>query len=881
MRRAIIILAMVLGFAATARGQGYGYTLSPVAPSATVNVCTYPNNNIPCTSLAAIYTTAALSTPITLPDTLSSAGTLTFYAAAGTYVVDISGTVTRRFIITLGPPPVINGAIPIYTVATLPSGQPTGTLVSVKDGASSSDCTTGSGTTLVLCGYGGSSWASVGGGGGGSSAFSAITGSTNTTAAMIVGSGASLRVSGTGTNNATALNGTAFAGTTNDLVSFGAANIPNDTGVLAGNLVTMAVGATGVGHFSGATKVVTSSPIVAADITNGTITSVKVDNSIALTGTDINTSNQVTATHLASALPVNQGGSGVATQTSNVIYKGNGTGAEAVSSITDNATTVTSTDTGGFVGPLFTSNGAGAGFWAPAQGADNCVAKQPAGSVCWEAPASGVTSYHGLFAVTPSTGIPHYSYSSPTITQTISLIALASDVSGQLPIGAVGSSGLSGTLPISISAAGAISNNPTAHNLSAPLMCAAASGSGTAYTCTTSPSFTPADGDVIQFQADVASTGAVTLNVNSTSAAGVKKQGGTTALVANDFIIGQDTLMEFDGVNWQMQGQLGNAPAVGSVTGCSFTGGLISCSGSTTVASTVAGTSGGIPYFSGSTTWASTPLLTQYGVLFGGGSGGAPTVSAQGALNMPLIGQGAANPIFSTIAYPTSLTSGGFLYASSTTAFASSALITANVLPKSGGAGAAPLASLLTDAGTTLTYAGTGGVSLAGSAPAVVTPGTTPYLNMNTLVNNAQNKCTFAFTVSTFTLALSPLNLCTFTLPNAATTWAWSCSAGWSNPAGTTPTFAVGVNWAQAPSAAFQMANIYTTNAEVGTQGSTASTSNANILATGTIVNAATIFQTTFSGTFTSSATSGQFHPTASLTGTGATGTMVGSCTIQ
>lgn len=41
-----------------------------------------------------------------------------------------------------------------------------------------------------------------------------------------------------------------------------------------------------------------------------TLTSAYVNNSIALTGTDINTSNQVTVTHLSAALPVNQGGTG-------------------------------------------------------------------------------------------------------------------------------------------------------------------------------------------------------------------------------------------------------------------------------------------------------------------------------------------------------------------------------------------------------------------------------------------------------------------------------------------------------------------------------------------------------------------------------------------
>lgn len=71
------------------------------------------------------------------------------------------------------------------------------------------------------------------------------------------------------------------------------------------------------------------------------------------------------------------------------------------------------------------ANGSGAGFWYGAQGSDNCVANQPANSVCWEAPATIATSYHGLYAATPSTGIPHYAYSSPTITQSISLIAIA------------------------------------------------------------------------------------------------------------------------------------------------------------------------------------------------------------------------------------------------------------------------------------------------------------------------------------------------------------------------------------------------------------------------------------------------------------------------
>ena len=114
-------------------------------------------------------------------------------------------------------------------------------------------------------------------------------------------------------------------------------------------------------------------------------------------------------------------------------------------------------------------------------------------------------------------------------------------------------------------------------------------------------------------------------------------------------------------------------------------------------------TSGGVPYFSSTSAVASSALLTAHGLLVGGGAGAAPAALGVGGANFPLIGQASANPAFSTIAYPASLTSGGFLYASSTTAIAGSALITANVIPKSGGAGAQPVATSITDDGKNIT----------------------------------------------------------------------------------------------------------------------------------------------------------------------------------
>jgi hypothetical protein len=99
----------------------------------------------------------------------------------------------------------------------------------------------------------------------------------------------------------------------------------------------------------------------------------------------------------------------------------------------------------------------------------------------------------------------------------------------------------------------------TSHNESTPTNCIAASGSGTAYTCTTAPTFTPATGDHIQFKADVANTGSATLAVNGAGAATIKKWGGSGALIANDLLAAHWISATFDGTYWQLEGQLGNA----------------------------------------------------------------------------------------------------------------------------------------------------------------------------------------------------------------------------------------------------------------------------------------------------------------------------------
>lgn len=103
----------------------------------------------------------------------------------------------------------------------------------------------------------------------------------------------------------------------------------------------------------------------------------------------------------------------------------------------------------------------------------------------------------------------------------------------------------------------------TGHDPAAILVCAAATHSGTAETCATSPTFTPVAGDSIIFQPYQPNAGAYTLDVNSLGAKPVKKN-GATALVANDVLASPfQVLLTYDGTNWEMQGQLGNAPASG------------------------------------------------------------------------------------------------------------------------------------------------------------------------------------------------------------------------------------------------------------------------------------------------------------------------------
>jgi hypothetical protein len=101
----------------------------------------------------------------------------------------------------------------------------------------------------------------------------------------------------------------------------------------------------------------------------------------------------------------------------------------------------------------------------------------------------------------------------------------------------------------------------TAYNLSVPRTCST-TNSGNAYTCTTSPSFTPAAGDVISVDFNAANTGSATLAVNGGPADTIYKNGGALTLASGDLQLNHWVSAILDSNNdWQLEGQLGNVNA--------------------------------------------------------------------------------------------------------------------------------------------------------------------------------------------------------------------------------------------------------------------------------------------------------------------------------
>jgi hypothetical protein len=149
----------------------------------------------------------------------------------------------------------------------------------------------------------------------------------------------------------------------------------------------------------------------------------------------------------------------------------------------------------------------------------------------------------------------------------------------------------------------------TGHAVAAVRMCADSSGSATAQSCTTSPSFTPSTGDELIYTTTTANTGALTVNVNSTSAYGVYKWGGAAAVVSGDIPANKPIRMTFDGANHWDVDDIGNAP---SGSGMTWPG------------------AAGIAVYAGSNTWG-TSLVNSTNGLYGiTETGSVPGLTALG-----------------------------------------------------------------------------------------------------------------------------------------------------------------------------------------------------------------------------------------------------------
>ena len=269
MKRILLITLLVIFGVATARGQ---VIVTPVAGVATVDVSTCGqggvNPNPTCsfkltltanTTLALINATNGATTKLfinpstftlTWPANVSSPPTLTA-SANNSITLQYDGTIALWYPSGGGS----SSGVTITTVSGLASisGKTKGTIATVTDGNSATDCTVGGGTNVVDCQYSGSTWAQLVAASSGSTAFSAITGSTNSTAAMVVGTGASISPSGTGTVNANQVNGAALpasktivgTNSSNQIVDASAAPLTNNTTGTAANVTGIVAPANG------------------------------------------------------------------------------------------------------------------------------------------------------------------------------------------------------------------------------------------------------------------------------------------------------------------------------------------------------------------------------------------------------------------------------------------------------------------------------------------------------------------------------------------------------------------------------------------------------------------------------------------------------------
>jgi hypothetical protein len=559
----------------------------------------------------------------------------------------------------------------------------------------------------------------VGGGG----AFSAITSGTNTTASMVVGSGASLAPSaynaGTLSANGLVFNGgtlgTGAVPTTGQFLQY------NGTSIIGnGDVLTYHTPATGIARTTSGSQAVASSELSGDATTSGSnaVTVSKI-NGTAFSGTNNNlvcfgASNTPADCSIAKGNVV-----AVAETDGNIIYGASGAWTKGTAlpngitattqSANDNSTKVATTayvDSG--------LSGKAASNASATVNGQTCTL----GSTC-----NVETATAGQMAVSGGSGAALTGWADFTISSHTGTLGASGilDLSAASVTAGLKIPSAAGAIP---TADGFIATNTTTHahvwgsNGTTLVGAVAATGTNTATTCTN--------------QVITAVSGTAIPTCNSVS----------NAMLSNSSIT-------IAGTSVALGGSTSSLPSPGAIGGTTpSTGAFTTLTGTSSITLGTNGGTGGSVVLNGSTSGSATISTSSTGVL--ALPSGATATNM--ALTTPTLGVASATTVNKvTITAPatgstltvadgktltatntmdvakTAGTSGGIPYYDTTTSQSSSGALTINVLVKGGGAGAGPTNSSITDNGTTIStsepIATTSNIA-TGSTPPTFTVGT-------------------------------------------------------------------------------------------------------------------------------------------------------------
>lgn len=194
--------------------------------------------------------------------------------------------------------------------------------------------------------FNGTAWVAISGGGGGSSSFDAITSGTNTTATMVVDTGASITASGSGTITATALPASGLTGTT--LASGITASSLTSVGTLTGlsvagtgTITSTSASALAVGANGATNPAFNVSAATASQVGGISIVGAATGGTTTITATDSGSNHGLTIASKGTGNLLLSGGSTVAMQNSGSSTVSSTSSQIALTNILRNATTNT------------------------------------------------------------------------------------------------------------------------------------------------------------------------------------------------------------------------------------------------------------------------------------------------------------------------------------------------------------------------------------------------------------------------------------------------------------------------------------------------------------------------------------------------------------